>query len=167
MCPHRDKRVAGDSNERDEAQLTKIADTLERPLQAARSLTSRYAAAAAQPTACSSREGPAALLVPAIGAADQTYRCLDLAKEAQCRQAGEARHLSQHRDAVRRHSCGLCRDIALATEELEGLALRLRNEAGQATPNRTRMGHDAMLAGLYRAIGMAEERTSSDVLEGD
>ena len=147
--------------------MTKIADTLERYLHAARTITARYATATAQPGACSSPKGPATLLAPALGAADQALRCLDLAKQAQCRQAREANRLSRHRDAVRRHTCGICRDIALAAQEIEDLALRLRDEAGQAPPSRTRTGHDAMLAALYRAIGMAEERTGSGVLHGD
>ena len=147
--------------------MTKIADTLERALNAVRTITARYAMAAAQPGVAASRQGPASLLAPALGAADQAQRCLDLAKEAQCRQARQAGYLSQRKDAVRRHSCGLCHDLRLASQELEGLALRLKTEAGMSGARQTKMGHDAMLASLYRAIGMAEERTDSDAEQGD
>ena len=147
--------------------MTRIADTLERGLNAARAIIARYAAGASEPGAHSSREGPPQLLAASLGAIEQTRRCLDDGKRAQCQEAREAAFMSYEKRALRKHDCGMCHDLKLIDEELEGLGAKLKETTGQITARESKVLNDTTLSALYRATAACEERTGSDANEGD
>lgn len=147
--------------------MTKIADTLDRKLQLARTFSAKYAWATAQAGAVSHPENPPILMITAMTAANHVRDALNIAKRAQCPQARRAGYLYSDPQALRNHDCEQCHQLRSMDHQLEVLVENIRDTTGTDQTALLRNAHDETLATLYRAICTANLRINSQAQEGE